>query len=663
MTTKLFTLIIALLLPGNLFQPWLEVNAWQAAKSGEASSQLLGVTGANKQISNKVEAQAPNLLVADNPVRRAEFTPDGFRYQPKVRSGLRPEFGFHYRLKTIGAGKERPLADVDRECQPTSEGHEVFYRRPLGITEKYQALDSGVEQLFILERDLNLSGSELLITGELTTNLRAEKSILRTQSGITFYSGEEPVLHYGAARVIDAAKRELLAELRLEGNQLSIAVDGDWLSKAEYPVTVDPWVGPSAFAIPTGPGNQLRPAIAYANPIGALGSRFLVVWEQTVSGATQIYGRFLADDGATPLCTSSSFSISGAPPAGDNYRKPAVAYKAGTGQFLVVWEHATGAGVHIMARCVGAPGDCDALGTAFDLTLLGGASEICPDVAADPFIAGRFLVVYLSTSEDGPGVYGQWVYANCNWCPSAFLIRRTADMRARSCPAVAYGEPVEADFFTVVYRSSTGALQGTKVMRPPSSSCNWILAGPLVIDPFVATGIVPGAIVNDVRPDIAYNTFCNQWLVSWADMAGGQPVILAHLVNLPFTMLIPPSPGVPPDPLTILPAEDDFGIAALRTISVAGATTSGGHFAITFDGGPVAGLGAGGGFNVYARTVTCLRTTSTIWQEPSTASGAPDWRPAIAFNSVTNQYFVVWQHNFPFLFFPGSDIYGRMYLP
>lgn len=314
--------------------------------------------------------------------------------------------------------------------------------------------------------------------------------------------------------------------------------------------------------------------------------------------------------------------------------KPAVAFKGAspaTAKFLVVWETQIGTGPgaewDVNGRLVGSSASCMALAPAALIAIAAtpGVAERCPDVAANPSTttsSNRYLVVYTS-SIMGWSAFGKFVTAGGSTvCSPAFFIAATGSPHDLSCPAVAYGELGAADFFTLVYRSSAGALVRKTVTAPVCGAVP-VPSPPLIIDPFVP--FAPAAL-NDVRPDVAYNPTCDQWLAGWADVTGGGVVIFSQKLNAAASV---PIGG----PLTILPAADPFGIGLVKTISIAGATNSG-YFLVAFDGQP-----AGASFNAYARMVTCGGTLGATNVEDM-PTGVNDWFPAVAFSPLSGDFFI-----------------------
>jgi hypothetical protein len=232
-------LLIAILILVSVVQPWLSVNGQQMATVNEDFSIPLPVGDNPSRFHNEVKNEAGGVFVADNPVRRLEFSDSGLRFIPKAVLGQSAENGLHFRLASITSGGLLYLPDADgQSISPAGEGAEVFYSHPFDIFEKFRALDSSVEQSLVFEHPLGLDTDNLAITFQVTTSLEAKRLNGPTRKGITFRYAGEKVLRCGAVKVIDAAQREMLAELLFQDNRLSINISGEWLKGAIYPVTV-----------------------------------------------------------------------------------------------------------------------------------------------------------------------------------------------------------------------------------------------------------------------------------------------------------------------------------------------------------------------------------------------------------------------------------------
>lgn len=646
--TVSFAALIAFVItaPGTL--PGLVVGKTRSSNSALPS---VGAAGTSMEgIRNKLKPEGPDLLITDNSVRRMEFTSRGLRYLPKKRAKLMSDQKFDFELKSISSGSLFYLADADRKnSPPVKEGNVVFYPRPLGITEVYQALDSGVEQLFILEQNLNPPGKNFLITGEVTTNLRAESPRLRSSRGITFYSGNAPVIRYGAAKVIDAMNRELRAELELEGNQLSIVIDSAWLRQAAYPVTVDPLIGPLVQI------SEARPHCSY--PVMAVDTRqnrYLVAWEEHVGDDMEIMGQFIDDDGSPSAGRPRPFSIS-TNPAGEDF-SPSVAFDPISERFLVVWEERAHAAAqsavldsNIKGRFVGERGTHVVGARTEPLLSISSARGLveAPDVAVGAAVgdASRFLVVYLKTTGVGSeaNVYGQMLNPDGSTCGDPILIGGPSGVEERFHPSVAFGAPEIAEYFSVVYRTSDHMLRMARLAPECGSSAE----AELILDAEVSDGPPDqDAVRTDVRPTVAYNAVGEWWWVNWIDYSARLGTVL-RWNKLPSFSL------AGRDDLTTLLGPYRF----VKGMSVTSSIQSQSPDLVV---ALAVAKTPSSGFKLLLFQLDYWATHFHTTFQPSSPSraGLNDWYPVVRASCVRDDYFVVWQRG---LSNGQTDIVGQSY--
>jgi hypothetical protein len=156
---------------------------------------------------------APGMLWVENGSYRAEFDSHGLHFVPKQAGALASKDALSYRLISIRSDRGVCFSKQEEDSAQAAESisaceNETRYERPNGIVEKYIAMNSQVEQLFVLNQPLALRG-DLLVEGELNTTLRP---ILRSsEEGLKFLSRSgQTILTYGQAKVCDSAGREIV---------------------------------------------------------------------------------------------------------------------------------------------------------------------------------------------------------------------------------------------------------------------------------------------------------------------------------------------------------------------------------------------------------------------------------------------------------------------
>jgi hypothetical protein len=126
-----------------------------------------------------------------------------------------------------------------------------------GLTESYTRRTSGLEQVFTIARRPAGAGALRLAVGRLAAGVRARVS----GRNITLLDRNGRVLaSYGGLRVTDAHGGVIPAQIRIEGNRLTLVI-GD--RTARYPLRVDPYVSiakltPSSFDVSLGTENGNR---------------------------------------------------------------------------------------------------------------------------------------------------------------------------------------------------------------------------------------------------------------------------------------------------------------------------------------------------------------------------------------------------------------------
>ena len=323
-------LILGLLLTQAASPGPLSVRATAPARPGAAH---LTSDQAISAAVNDLEATSDGYRLR-HPRHLAIFTADGVQFTPRHGGPA-----WAWELTAVMAG-DAPLTEVRvGAVRPASErpGTVVYPRG--GLEERYQARKSTLEQQFVLPRPLPLGGADLVIAGTVACAGTFEE----TADGWLWRTSESSV-YLGRVRVYDASGRDLPATMQVTAAETRIVVDGAALSRAAYPVTIDPEIGSNDFRISfMGHDTQFdadSPAVAY-NP---LWEEYLVVWSgddntgALVDGENEIFGQFV--DAETGAKVSSVWRISDVGPDGntayDAYA-PAVAYNSTAHEYLVVW--------------------------------------------------------------------------------------------------------------------------------------------------------------------------------------------------------------------------------------------------------------------------------------------------------------------------------------
>lgn len=256
----------------------------------------------------------------------------------------------------------------------------------------YEVGEATVEQYFLFEKGTPTDG-DLVIEGQFQTHLQPE--LISNEAGIRFVrrggQSDEAVLGYGPALVSDGLGRQLTAQLELQGKRLRIIIPAAWLAQAEFPVVVDPLIGPAELV--SDKNNTVSdPAVA------SDGSNFLSVW----SWQGDIYGQQVNSSG---VLSGTLITISQADGVQED---PAISYNPTSNEYLVVWDdHRYGVNYgSLWAQRLNTGGQL--VGSAFDLT--GIRKMDVPAVAVSS--SGTYLVVWSDRPSPTSGTWdigGQWV--------------------------------------------------------------------------------------------------------------------------------------------------------------------------------------------------------------------------------------------------------------
>jgi|GEM_PF-891407 len=250
---------------------------------------------------------------------------------------------------------------------------------------------------------------------------------------------------------------------------------------------------------------QGLPAVAYAPPAES----YLVVWEDRWSGAGDIYGRRVGQDGQI---LGNPFAITTA----QNWQMaPAIAYSSQANQYLVVWSdwrNANSSGQDIYGQLVAANGTL--VGETFAISIAP-EDEQAPAIAYNP-VAGEFLVVWEANSVLGEGhaglfatgatqIVGQRV--NDAGSPVGPVINFSTSQVWQRSPKVAFS--TASGRFLVVWAGEAG-IRGRLVEG----------SGTLKGNEFVVAAASTG---TQSQPALAYNQTLDQFLVVWKDTRNSRP--------------------------------------------------------------------------------------------------------------------------------------------
>jgi cysteine-rich repeat protein len=342
-----------------------------------------------------------------------------------------------------------------------------------GLIEHYQARDEGVEVSWVIaERgaiDIEASFDGLVVEGS------AHDIHFVDQSGAR-------VAKLGAAVLVDQAGHRWPIEPGLDGSVVRYRVGADIVASAEFPVALDPVVGPErtpdAPVIGSAPGVQSAPSMA------SNGAVSLVVWEDTRSGPTNIWAARISPQGEVldPAGIALAEQI-------DEQNEPRVATNGSS--FLVTWNDLRSdvPGVYV-ARISAAGAVLDRGGVRVALSQ---SSESDPAVASD---GSDYLVAWRSGAHVAAS---RVTAAGVVLDPGGFQLSTAAAIGAPSLAS-------SGDGYLAVWSEdlgTTASIRGTRVT-----------AAGTALDPLgiaIATGASPQTVVAVASNGSGY-------LVAWDDL-------------------------------------------------------------------------------------------------------------------------------------------------
>ncbi len=493
----------------------------------------------------------------------------------------------------LAAGNDgAPLVQADSK--------QVRYVRRSGIVERYDVGERGVEQSFVLPRRVKSEG-DLVITGLLLTDQPMGDVLPDGAGGVIIpFANEGWKLHYGAVTAIDARGAQQPGSLTVNGNQVMITVDGDWLARAAYPVVVDPLIQIAQDTV-----NESRPAVAFDPGWKGFETRpplYFVAYESIVAGNKKIMGRLLNKDG---VLVAGPFNISGDTTVSDS--NPAVTFKYGSElskplqNFLVTWQRSDGWVAYRLYDRNGNP--------VTPATKLARGKD--PDTSASPkggncrstYGCEPYLIAYRFT-EAATAASAGIALASINPTDGAVLSKGTVETFDTFvddpvyAPHIAYGHSAAENwnYHVLTYRRPSGQIIARKV------SVSGVARSPLEVSAS-STG----------APVVAFSYGGTQWAIVWRQQTyntreGRYYVRLRsqlYTSNAEADLLLPNGTGA-----TVVAVGGTTDTAVLPDYAVAGSQTKPASGLAFFQVSYVQGATtAPRGYRVYAQPV---RTDNTL---------------------------------------------------
>jgi hypothetical protein len=246
---------------------------------------------------------------------------DGAVFRPCQPADVEPS-PWRWRTTAVALGGEpRPLA------APVPRGAGDFRcEYDLGAAvEAYDVRAEGLEQTFVLR---HRTGRDVVITGAVTTALRAEPRG-PLHAPIDFLpAGRGNGVRYGAAFAVDANGATLPLATAWDGERLRIDVPGQWLAGAAWPVVVDPLLSTIMLDASTAPVTHVAVERDERNAAYGVGYTF----ERRSSSLTRDFFFLLAPDSLQGAIVVFSRLNQGYD------ARPQLAFVRGTNKWVLGWD-------------------------------------------------------------------------------------------------------------------------------------------------------------------------------------------------------------------------------------------------------------------------------------------------------------------------------------
>ncbi|MFN3486540.1 MAG: hypothetical protein ACK44W_13815, partial [Planctomycetota bacterium] len=286
-----------------------------------------------------------------------------FAYEAEVDRG-----GLHFRaggkflalrgVRLEQADRSIPL-EAGRNAERAAYAHAKIDR---GVaTEEYVFENGRAEQLFVIPRPLAATGVlrvavavQTDLDGPVTAVPRSTEGKLRA-GGLVFSDAEgKTKISYHTAVAVDARGEKVALDPRCENGEILLEVPDTFLAKAEFPMTVDPFVELDFSA--SGGGFSITGTFSDAPSLAIEGGgNPYVAWSENVppqSGGTgnfEIYLRYW--NGLAWVSLGSSSTGGGISNNSGNSTRPQVVLEAGgLGNPVVVWQDDTSGNFEIYLR-------------------------------------------------------------------------------------------------------------------------------------------------------------------------------------------------------------------------------------------------------------------------------------------------------------------------
>ncbi len=315
----------------------------------------------------------------------ARFDSGSIEVTPRLGKTAPKDYPLRVSLWSIHRGPhEVLLAASSNAPAPQLVDESVLYHHGDGIVERYDVRADGVKQSVVFaERPAGVG--DLVVRYSVVTDLECASA--EHADELHFRAGDLGGIVIGTVIGIDARGRRVQGHMAFDGEQLELVLPHAFVETATYPLELDPLFGAQ---LNTGSSfDDTRPDIAYDATTNIYG----VVFE--FPGPTVHFQRH---DAFTGVRLGGGIVANGA----GSQSRPQIASINQSDRFLVVWED-TGSGTSdIKCRAIRAIDGVQSLPVTIAATAL---DELAPDVGGDAF-ANQDLEALVVWQEVGVGIRG-----------------------------------------------------------------------------------------------------------------------------------------------------------------------------------------------------------------------------------------------------------------
>lgn len=331
----------------------------------------------------------------------AAYDSEGMTFCPALGEDAPVTHEVRWTLDSISVGGA-PVAGVDLYAEPSLVDGAVVYDRG-GVVEHYEALETGLEQFFRLDRLPSRSG-ELIVRGQLSSGFDISSDAARGRLVLRDFAGRG--VNIDTVVAIDADGDRVDGTVRRVDGRMEIVIPADFIATADLPLVVDPLFGvENPGTDGTFDADQVDIAFGQTGDGGPSEAQAYGLAYTRKFSATQssIQAGTFTNSGASngPTVLLKAFPL-------EYDQNPAIAFNRPNGKFVVAWESAASPGSQRDIEANSFHIETGSVDTRLALTATSLVDEALPDVGGgeDQNVSFYDTVVVVYTSKDLTGLFG-----------------------------------------------------------------------------------------------------------------------------------------------------------------------------------------------------------------------------------------------------------------